>query len=99
MPARCNYFSGFCDRARSARLKKAGFDAVACHDGGEAMAFINTRTPAAAVIDIHLPDINGLVLAKTLRDRFGAATPIIVVSGDTSMQTLNSLSTVGATHF
>ncbi len=57
-------------------------------------------TPAAAVIDIHLPDINGLILAQKLRDFAAApATPIIVVSGDTSMETLKSLPHVGATYF
>jgi DNA-binding response OmpR family regulator len=51
------------------------------------------------VLDIHLPDINGLVLANKLRDRLGAEIPIIIVSGDTSMETIKSLSHVGATYF
>ena len=53
----------------------------------------------AAVIDVHLPDINGLVLSQKLREQFGPHVPIIVLSGDSSMETLNSLSLVGATYF
>ncbi len=53
----------------------------------------------AAVIDVHLPDMNGLVLSQKLREQLGPNAPIIVLSGDTSMETLNSLAFVGATYF
>jgi DNA-binding response OmpR family regulator len=55
--------------------------------------------PGAAVVDIHLPDINGLVLSQRLREHLGSAAPIIVLSGDTSMEVLNSLPHMGATYF
>lgn len=55
--------------------------------------------PRAAVVDVHLPDLNGLVLVDRLRRAFGPGLPILVLSGDTSMGTLNSLPHVGATHF
>ena len=45
------------------------------------------------------PDISGLIVAQKLRSRFGSTIPIIVVSGDTSMETINSLSHIGATYF
>jgi two-component system sensor histidine kinase RpfC len=53
----------------------------------------------AAVVDIHLPDLSGLVVSQKLREILGPHTPIIVLSGDTSMTTLNSLPHVGATYF
>ena len=83
----------------SALLRNAGFEAIGCESGQDALDRTSDFTPAAAVVDIHLPDINGLILAQKLRDRFGTATPIIVVSGDTSMETLKSLPHVGATYF
>ena len=52
-----------------------------------------------AVVDIHLPDMNGLVVSQKFRERLGPHAPIIVLSGDTSMETLNSLPHVGATYF
>ena len=80
-------------------IRKAGFDATACHCGADAMDFVRVARPQAAVLDIHLPDINGLVLANKLRDHLGGEVPIIIVSGDTSMETIKSLSHVGATYF
>ena len=86
-------------RALATIIGNAGFAAVPCTRGTEALSCCRSGVPVAAVIDIHLPDINGLVLAQKLRDQFGENTPIIVVSGDTSMETIKSLSHVGATCF
>ncbi len=87
-------------RALSTLIRNAGYAPFACHSGADALAFAGGNTlPGAAVIDIHLPDINGLILSQKLRDRFGPDTPIIVVSGDTSMETIKSLPHVGATYF
>jgi DNA-binding response OmpR family regulator len=87
-------------KALSQFIGRAGFDAIPCYSGGDAISFAEQHAPpAAAVVDVHLPDINGLVLAQKLRTLFGPTTPIIVVSGDTSMETLKSLSHVGAAHF
>ena len=80
-------------------IRKAGFDATACHSGSDALAHCRVSKPLATVLDIHLPDINGLVLAHKLRERLGGEMPIIIVSGDTSMETIKSLPHVGATHF
>ena len=80
-------------------IRKAGFAATACHSGSDALEYLRGANPQAAVLDIHLPDINGLVLASKLRDRLGDAVPIIIVSGDTSMETIKSLPHVGATYF
>jgi len=85
--------------ALAAVIRKAGFDATACYSGVEALAVLRVARPQAAVLDIHLPDINGLVLAHKIRDRLGTEVPIIIVSGDTSMETIKSLSHVGATYF
>ena len=87
-------------RALSSLIRDAGYAPHACHSGADALAFVDAaETPDAAIVDIHLPDINGLILSQKLRDRFGPDTPIIVVSGDTSMETIKSLPHVGATYF
>ena len=87
-------------RALSSLIRDAGYAPFACHSGADALAFAHgDAIPGAAVVDIHLPDINGLVLSQKLRDRFGPDTPIVVVSGDTSMETIKSLPHVGATYF
>ena len=86
-------------RALSFLLKDAGYRPVVFHQGQAALAFSRDEIPVAALVDIHLPDINGLVLSQKLRDQFGPDVPIIVLSGDTSMENLKSLPHVGATYF
>ena len=76
-----------------------GYQTVVFNSGTPAIEYAQHHTPSAAVVDLHLPDLSGLVLIRNLRDRFGPDVPIIVCSGDTSMSTLNSLRHVGATFF
>ena len=90
------------NKALAVLLRSAGFVPIPCHRGGDALTHIQqpgAPAPCAAVIDIHLPDISGLIVAQKLRSRFGATIPIIVVSGDTSMETIKALSHIGATYF
>jgi DNA-binding response OmpR family regulator len=86
-------------RALSALLRHAGYTASVFNAGLAALEYARKYPPAAAVVDIHLPDVSGLILARELRQCLGDATPIIVVSGDTSMENLNSLKLAGATYF
>ena len=80
-------------------LREEGYLPLVCHTAEEALASALVHAPAAAVIDIHLPDMSGLVLSAKLRERIGQGPPIIILSGDTSMENLRSLQHVGATYF
>lgn len=86
-------------RALARVLKQSGFDPKLFHTGQAALKHPSDPPPAAAVIDIHLPDLSGLELAKSLRQRLGDRIPLIIVSGDTSMENLAALPRVGATYF
>ena len=86
-------------RALGTILTAAGFQARACHNGADALACAAEQPFDAAMVDIHLGDLNGLILAQQLRQRLGPRAPIIMISGDTSMATLNSLPHVGANYF
>jgi CheY-like chemotaxis protein len=81
------------------RLGEAGYDVTALESGLEALKHAQFSRFDAAIIDVHLNDLSGLVLTQRLRELFGNDTPIIVLSGDTSMETINSLPLVGATYF
>ena len=84
----------------SALLADFGYRSAVAPTGAAALEYARRGpSPAAAVVDVHLPDINGLVLSQGLREQFGPQTPIIVLSGDTSMEVLNSLPHAGATYF
>ena len=76
-----------------------GFNPVVVNRGGDALSYAEGHSIDAAVVDLHLPDLSGLVVTQKLRERLGAETPIIILSGDTSMEMLNALRHVGATYF
>ena len=80
-------------------LGAAHFQTAVSYRGGDAVDYAQHHPISAAVVDIHLPDLSGLVVTQKLRQHLGPATPIIILSGDTSMETLNSLPHVGATYF
>jgi len=80
-------------------LAAAKFNTAVSYRGNDAVEYAQKNPVDAAVVDIHLPDISGLVVTQKLRDSLGPNTPIIILSGDTSMETLNSLPHVGATYF
>lgn len=80
-------------------FRDAGYDPATFNEGLAALEFARDHTPTAAVIDIHLPDISGLILSQRLREILGPHAPIVVLSGDASMEVLNSLPHVGATYF
>jgi CheY-like chemotaxis protein len=82
-----------------ALLLGAHYPTVFFHRGAAVLAHAQEHGCLAAVVDVHLPDMNGLLVAERLRTLVGPDVPIIILSGDTSMETLNSLSHVGATHF
>jgi DNA-binding response OmpR family regulator len=86
-------------RALAELLLREGFEAAAFTRGSDALAYLNVGSPSAAVIDIHLPDVSGLAISQHIRDTLGPDLPIIIISGDSSIQNLNTLSIVGATHF
>jgi DNA-binding response OmpR family regulator len=80
-------------------LESANYLTAVTLRGNDAIEYARANPCAAAVVDIHLPDINGLVVSQKLRETFGPDTPIIVLSGDTSMEVINALPHVGATYF
>lgn len=92
-------------RALATLLAGARFEAVVAFRGGDAIARVERALGdggggfVAAVVDVHLPDLSGLVVSQKLRELLGPGTPIVVLSGDTSMPVLNSLPHVGATYF
>ncbi len=62
-------------------LKQAGFDVVTASDGEEALAKIKSQLPALVVLDLMLPEIDGMEVCKLLRrDANTAHIPIIMLT-------------------
>ena len=86
-------------KALSQLLGSANYATQVSLCGSDAIAYLEDHLVDGAVVDVHLPDMNGLVLTQEIRKRLGPDKPIVVLSGDTSMEVLNSLQHVGATYF
>jgi len=65
-------------RALKVILRDAGYEAVPADTGEEALDRASVRPPAAAIVDLMLPDIDGVEVTKRLRE--WSEMPIIVLS-------------------
>ena len=62
-------------------LKQAGFDVVTADDGAEALKKAKAMLPALIVLDLMLPEIDGLEVCKLLRrDSATARIPILMLT-------------------
>ncbi len=59
-------------------LKRAGFQVQIAHDGKQAMSILEKQIPDFVIMDIMLPEIDGISLTRWLRDR--SDVPIIMVT-------------------
>jgi len=62
-------------------LLRAGFQVRDCAEGEEALAAAAFERPAAVVLEVDLPDVDGFEVCRELRDRFGDDLPVVLVSG------------------
>lgn len=70
--------------AISAALRFEGFDVDEVFNGREALASVRARMPDLVVLDIMLPDIDGLELTSTLRGE-GIMVPILFLTARDAM--------------
>lgn len=67
-----------------ALLESEGYHTVVATSGGEALELIAQMKPAAVVLDLSLPDIDGCEVLRQLKaGRASASIPVIVVSAYT----------------
>jgi len=65
----------------TAVLERSGHEVVAVADGAEALATVRTRKPDLAVLDITMPQVDGLEVLRRLRaDAETAALPVVLLS-------------------
>ncbi|GAB4010565.1 response regulator [Nocardioides ultimimeridianus] len=66
-------------RALSINLRARGYEVTTAGDGEEALAVTELAPPDVVVLDLGLPDLDGIDLIARLRSRSGV--PILVLSG------------------
>ena len=64
-----------------AYLEQSGFRAVTAHTGREALDLFRTESPALVVLDLMLPDLDGMDVARHIRR--SSQTPIIMLTART----------------
>src|SRR4051794_32487882 len=55
---------------------------TAIGDGRAAVAWAEQHQPALVLLDLDLPELDGVSVASVLRARFGALLPILIFSAD-----------------
>jgi DNA-binding response OmpR family regulator len=64
-----------------ATLAAAGYDVAVARDGAAALSLLRDRRPAAVVLDIAMPELDGLeVLERVRADPATADVPVILLS-------------------
>jgi len=74
-------------------LRSAGLDPIAAVDASQALRTALARKPAAVVLDIGLPDYDGMQFVSRWRERRPDASdvPIVIVSGRADRREIASL--------
>jgi CheY-like chemotaxis protein len=77
-----------------------GFTVLPAYSGEEAVTGFQKHQPAAVVLDLMLPDVDGFEVARRLRALPGAArVPIVVLSATADIAAEEQSRAAGATHF
>lgn len=66
-------------------LSKHGWEVIEVATGEEAVALATSERPDLIIMDLQLPDIDGLEATRRIRDTLGAAAPPIVAVSSYAM--------------
>jgi FixJ family two-component response regulator len=85
-------------RALARLFRVAGLRLVSFATAQEFLSHRNFESPSCLVLDVQLPDLNGLDLQKELKDR-GWALPIVFITGHGNVSMAVNAMRAGAVHF
>jgi AmiR/NasT family two-component response regulator len=66
-------------------LREAGFEVIEAHDGLQALDLCRSEAPDLALLDIRMPGLDGLELARRLRDETSVPFLFFSAYGDEAM--------------
>lgn len=70
------------------KLSNAGYDITLANGGTEAIKALGIEMPDLILLDLEMPDINGIEVIKHIRKTLRSDVPIIVMSGDDRENTI-----------
>ncbi len=59
-------------------LRDEGHEVLGVHHGGDVVETVGDFAPDVLLLDIGLPQKSGFEIARTLRERYGSARPVMV---------------------
>src|SRR6266850_5963484 len=71
--------------ARSRILRQAGFEIIEAGTGAEALHAVATGKPHLVLLDVHLPDMNGLDVCRLIKADAASSRILIVQMSATSI--------------
>jgi len=84
----------------SHRLKQQGFQTVAAYSGKSGLEQAKHQPPSAVILDLNLPDADGLSICAELADSHETCTtPIIILSGKDQPGLVRSCRAAGCHYF
>jgi DNA-binding NarL/FixJ family response regulator len=70
-------------RGRAAKvLQKARYRVIEVDNGDDALDAARLELPSLAILEVNLPGLSGYEVCHQLKDEFGDALPVVLVSGD-----------------
>jgi two-component system response regulator HydG len=78
--------------------EKAGFDVMTCSSGSDAMRLLGRKPTDLAMVDLRMPDVNGLDLLRQIR-RAVPACEVILMTGHASVESAVDAIKLGAREF
>ncbi len=85
-------------RALQQLMQDAGYDVVAARDGMEAVQLIEQRVPAAVLLDLEMPRLNGLEVCRHVRTRASTRNvPVVMITSRAGDRHRNMAADAGVT--
>jgi PleD family two-component response regulator len=81
-------------------LRYAGHEAVSVTGGAEALAMLHIRKPSLLVLDVNMPDMDGLTILRTIKEHDELKdVRVAMYSADTQHATMTEAKRLGAVDF
>ena len=81
-------------------LMKSGFDVVCAYSGLQALEFATSETPDLIIMDIRMPELNGIETCRQMRQIDSLKEiPVLFLTADSDEYTTMSAFDAGASHF
>jgi CheY-like chemotaxis protein len=81
-------------------LESQRYDLLFAHDAASALSYLRRIVPSLILMDVKLPDMDGVVLTRTLKEaRHLADVPVLMLTGSARRETLEGSVNAGAVGF